>query len=144
MRSKDEAKLGLLLSAFFACMLSLLVNYTTDVPGVSILSAPIGRFCRKQTLLHDTCLIAKGPPCDKTAESRSRCKFVIEQAYRRINLGGCIHSIRKYDICRFEFCSDSSQRNCEECKESSDDLDVCIESIVSDYSQRAGIEIANK
>ena len=144
MMSKDVAKLGLLVSAFFACMLSLLFNYTTDVPSASILSAPLGKFCRKQASLHETCLQVKGAPCDKTAESLSRCKFVIEQAYRRINLGGCIHSIRKHDICRFEFCIDSRQRNCEECKDSLDVLNLCIESIISDYSQRAGIEIASK
>ena len=102
--------------------------------GASVIKRDAASFCSPEISQLKTCQ-ETSKNCSLNTKDVSKCLNVVEQAYRYINLGGCIHFIKDFDTCR-EACT---TKGCPSCKSNEEKVVNCENYYVNDFFIRSGI-----
>lgn len=109
---------------------------------LSVLGAPVARFCRLPREALKACLDLSGDlSCAEQSAVSTKCEQTVQKAYRHINMGGCPYQIQSVTICEVEWCGKETDiAACsKECKVVRETLDVCVKRHVHHFLQRFGM-----
>ena len=139
----DPQKLFLLAICTIGCLSTLFTSASIRMGNSSMGVMTPRNHCMNSKKAVNQCKTQGKAPCNTLEVAASKCQKAVKEAYRHINLGGCPFEIKSLTLCEAEWCrsSSSSFQQCEkECSMVRKNLDTCIESQVSNYFLKNGLE----
>ena len=107
--------------------------------SMRVLTPDTRKFCQVPHAASQQC---QAKDCPSLQRDASQCDYVVRQAYRHINLGGCAMDIKTWTHCEAEWCQGGMDRaTClSECAGVRDALENCKVQVVQSYFQKYSLE----
>lgn len=159
---KEKLKLGLLATCLLVSLISLFTSHKTFQMGprdLPQLQPQVQRFCSLIQKAKSKCLDRQKSGsrpvdyCQDIIHHASQCPYVVQQAYRYINMGGCPYELRDVTLCELERCGGYhgsghdpfSQEGCvQHCDHIRKQLEACVRKSVEYYLQKYGLPVIQK
>ena len=107
--------------------------------SMRVLTPDSRKFCQVPQAAAQQC---QGEDCPLRQKVATTCDYVVRQAYRQINLGGCAMEIKTWTHCEKEWCQPGMDGAAclAECAQVRESLETCKVQVIQSFFQRYSLE----
>ena len=136
----DKVKVTIVAMGYLFCLGTMWISPSIVFGDGSmrVLTPDTRQFCKVPNAASKQCQ----KDCQSLQSAANKCDYVVQQAYRHINLGGCAMDIKAWTHCETEWCQGGMDRaTClSECAGVRDALETCKVRVIQSFFQRYSLE----